>query len=334
MKLDESRIPQDGRIILIENKREFDFRVSTLPLLDNEKIVMRILDNTKGSPSLESLGFNEEALKIIKNNIKDTSGMFLVTGPTGSGKSTTIFSALGLLNKEGVNICTLEDPVEYFIKGINQSQVKPEIGYSFSTGLRSLLRQDPDIIMVGEIRDNETAELAIHAALTGHFILSTLHTNNALGAIPRLFDMKVEPFLLSSTLNTILSQRLCRKICSYCKTEDKVPSEIKDGIITEIKNINQSYLKKLYKKIDLENVKFYKGAGCPRCGNTGYYGRLAISEVIDINKKMKDLIMENKKINLEAIMETQNFITLKQDGILKVFEGITTIDELLRVLHD
>ncbi|MEK7203239.1 MAG: GspE/PulE family protein, partial [Patescibacteria group bacterium] len=226
LKLDETRVPQGGRIRFAFKDREIDLRISVLPLLDDEKVVMRILDISDRAPILEDLGFMGQGLDIIKRNIKKKNGLFLITGPTGSGKSTTLFSILNEINKEGVNITTLEDPVEYFIKGVNQSQIRPEIGYTFASGLRSFLRQDPDVIMVGEIRDNETADLAIHASLTGHFILSTLHTNNAIGAISRLMDMKIEPFLLGTTLNVIVAQRLGRKVCSHCKIEYKLPAEL------------------------------------------------------------------------------------------------------------
>ncbi len=332
LKLDETRIPQDGRIRSIVNGEKIDFRVSILPLLNDEKVVMRVLKTAKKALTLEQLGFLDKHLEIIKRNIKKTSGMFLVTGPTGSGKSTTLFSILNILNKEGVNISTLEDPIEYFIKGVNQSQVRPEVNFTFASGLRSLLRQDPDIIMVGEIRDNETAELAIHSALTGHFVLSTLHTNSAIGAIPRLLDMGVEPFLLSSTLNVVIAQRLVRKICPYCKKEVKIPEEELEKITEEIKKMPVEYLKKYPELNEVKKIKFYKGEGCNRCGGTGYFGRSVISETLDITEELREII--SKKVNLEednkAIIE-QGFITIKQDGIIKAIQGITTIEEIIRV---
>lgn len=336
LKLDETRIPQDGRIRLEIKEKKIDFRVSILPLMGEEKVVMRILDTTKGAPTLEDLGFDGRALRIIQENIKKTNGMFLVTGPTGSGKSTTLFSVLGMLNKEGVNISTLEDPVEYFVKGVNQSQIRPEIGYNFANGLRSLLRQDPDIIMVGEIRDNETAELAIHASLTGHFVLSTLHTNSAMGAIPRLLDMKVEPFLLGSTLNVIIAQRLARKNCLYCRKEEKLPVDILDDLKKEIKNVPTNIIKETIKDFaGVEKAIFYKGEGCPRCGNTGYSGRVAIVEALDINDKLKDIIMDkNKNLKMEDVKANQDFTNMKQDGILKVLRGETTMEEVLRIIED
>lgn len=334
LKLDETRMPQDGRIRININNQEIDLRISVLPLLNEEKIVMRILDVTKGAPSLEDLGFMGPGLKIILKNLAKNDGLFLVTGPTGSGKSTTLFSVLTSLNQEGINISTLEDPVEYYVKGVNQSQVKPEIGFTFASGLRSLLRQDPDVIMVGEIRDNETAELGIHASLTGHFVLSTLHTNDALGAIPRLLDMKVEPFLLGSTLNVILAQRLARKICEHCKAEQKLPQDIVDDIKRELEITPVAVIKQMLPNFDIKKIKFYKGKGCARCGSTGYMGRVALAEVLDVNDAIKAIIMDNKKnITLDDLVKNQNFITMKQDGIIKVLLGLTTIEEVLRTVN-
>ena len=333
LKLDETRIPQGGRIRMVLDDKEVDLRVSILPLLDDEKVVMRILDVNRGAPTLEDLGFLGNGLEKIKENIKKKEGMFLITGPTGSGKSTTLFSILNGINKEDVNIVTLEDPVEYFIKGINQSQIRPEIGYTFASGLRSFLRQDPDVIMVGEIRDNETAELAIHASLTGHFVLSTLHTNDALGTIPRLLDMGIESFLLGSTLNVVVAQRLGRKICSHCKAEEILPAELMKGISEEINNIPATILKEMLIGVDLKNLKFYKGRGCSRCGNTGYAGRIALIEVLDITDEIRAITMEGKKnLTLEEVRKTQQFTTIKEDGIIKVLLGLTSMEEVLRIL--
>lgn len=334
LKFDETRMPQDGRIRVNISSKNIDLRISILPLLNEEKVVMRILDVTRGAPTLEQLGFMGAGLKIIKKNLEKTDGMFLITGPTGSGKSTTLFSVLTNLNEEGINISTLEDPVEYFVQGVNQSQVKPEIGFTFASGLRSLLRQDPDIVMVGEIRDNETAELAIHASLTGHFVMSTLHTNDVLGAIPRLLDMAVEPFLLGSTLNIVLAQRLGRKICEYCKTEYKLPAEVVADIKKELASTPPAVINEIVPDFDIKKIKFYKGKGCARCGATGYTGRIALAEVLDVNDKIKEIIM-NKQINLTLadLIKNQNFITMKQDGIIKVLLGLTTMEEVLRTIH-
>lgn len=334
LKLDETRMPQDGRIRVNISSKDIDLRISILPLLNEEKVVMRILDVTRGAPTLEQLGFMGAGLKIIKKSLTKTDGMFLITGPTGSGKSTTLFSVLTDLNEEGINISTLEDPVEYFVQGVNQSQVKPEIGFTFASGLRSLLRQDPDVVMVGEIRDNETAELAIHASLTGHFVMSTLHTNDVLGAIPRLLDMAVEPFLLGSTLNIVLAQRLGRKICEYCKTEYKLPAEVVADIKKELANTPLAAINEMMPGFDVKKIKFYKGKGCARCGATGYTGRIALAEVLDVNDKIKEIIM-NKQTNLTLadLIKNQNFITMKQDGIIKVLLGLTTMEEVLRTIH-
>jgi type IV pilus assembly protein PilB len=257
-----------------------------------------------------------------------------VTGPTGSGKSTTLFGLLDLLNKEGVNISTLEDPVEYQMKGISQSQIRPEIGYTFATGLRSFLRQDPDIIMVGEIRDQETGELSIHAALTGHLVLSTIHTTSALGAIARMVDMKVEMFLLGSTLNTIIAQRLVRKICPKCKDETEVFSEQKKALMEELAEVPPDYIKEMIPDLSWDNLKLYKGKGCPSCGNTGYTGRLCIAEVVDINEHLKRLILDGKMISKEDVRKHQVFTSMKQDGFIKVILGQTSMEEVLRVMRD
>lgn len=335
LKLDETRIPQDGRIRLIISDKEIDFRVSILPLVGSEKVVMRILDTTKGAPKLEELGYQGQQLTVILENLKRTDGMFLITGPTGSGKSTTLFAVLDLLNKEGVNISTLEDPVEYQMKGANQSQIRPEIGYTFSTGLRSFLRQDPDIIMVGEIRDEETAELAIHAALTGHFVLSTIHTTDSIGAISRFIDMGVAPFLLGSTLHTIIAQRLARKICEFCKEPVLIPIEYQQEIEKELEVLSDEYLKELIINFDRKKFSFYHGKGCAKCGNTGYSGRVAVCEVLDINNTLKEKILNGQiHINLEEIRLSQKFLTMKQDGVIKLLQGKITMEEILRVMKD
>ncbi|MBN2884701.1 type II/IV secretion system protein [Patescibacteria group bacterium] len=338
LKLDETRIPQDGRIRLLVNGRPIDFRISTLPLSGHEKVVMRILDNTKGAPNLEDLGFNVNSLRVITNAIKKTSGIILVTGPTGSGKTTTLYALLGILNKDGVNISTLEDPIEYEMKGVNQSQVRPQVGFTFANGLRSLLRQDPNIIMVGEVRDEETAELSIHASLTGHLVISTLHTNDAIGAVFRLLDMKIERFLLASTLKTVVAQRLARRLCEKCKKELVLPKSELDALAADLKEVPESILKEelpgLVNLDDLSAYKFYQPVGCSHCGNTGFTGRVAVSEVIDINENLKNIINENdEKFNLEAVKKSQDFISIKQDGAIKVLKGLTTMEEILRVIE-
>ncbi len=330
LKIDETRIPQDGRIRLTIADKGIDFRVSIIPLINQEKVVMRILESPDKAPSFEDLGFMGLALVQMNKNLKRPHGMYLVTGPTGSGKSTTLFSALSTLNREGVNISTLEDPVEYRIEGINQSQVRSELGFSFATGLRSLLRQDPDIIMVGEIRDKETSQLAIHAALTGHFVLTTLHTNDAIGAIPRFMDMGAEPFLLATTLNIIIAQRLVRKICPNCKVKDEVPPEVREEFKNGLSGLPE---KAWYKGVrENEGMIFYKGKGCTQCGNSGYKGRLAIAEVLTVTIRIRELIARGFTTKeVEEELRNQNFITLKQDGCMKAFLGLTTVEEILRV---
>lgn len=328
LKLDETRKPQDGRIRLTIDEKDIDFRVSTLPLFEGEKVVLRILDTSFEVPSLDQLGFNEIYIEEIKKLITKPHGLILLSGPTGSGKTTTLYTILAMLNQEGVNIVTLEDPIEYYMVGINQSQINPEVGYTFASGLRAVLRQDPNVVMVGEIRDKETTELAIHASLTGHLILSTLHTNDALGAIPRLIDLDAEPFLLSSVLNLIIAQRLARKICPDCKKEAVIPPAILKRLKEEIDKIPKKYLK----DINISNLKFYKGAGCPHCGNLGYQGRIAVSELVAINQELREIINEGGDTVLaQKVLAKQDFITLSQDCLIKALKGMTTVDEVMRV---
>lgn len=334
LKLDESRSPQDGRIRLTVSNREVDFRVSSMPLLNQEKIVMRVLDSSKGIVSLDKLGFVGQPAEVMNESFKKTSGIMLVTGPTGSGKSTTLYSLLSILNKEERNIITLEDPIEYQLKGINQSQVRPEVGFTFASGLRSILRQDPDIIMVGEIRDNETAELAIHSALTGHLVLSTLHTNDALGTIARLLDMQVEPFLLSSVLNLALAQRLARRICSYCPVEETLEPGFLVQIKEKIAKIPVDLIKKVIPNFDINTIKFSRGQGCSHCGNTGYHSRISVAEVIDFNQGMRELLVKKQgAVRIEDVQANQPFLTMEQDGLIKAIQGLTTIEEVMRVIQ-
>lgn len=320
-KLDiaERRLPQDGRIKLkLGKKREIDFRVSTLPTLFGEKTVLRILDKSNLQVDLTKLGFLQEQLDDFMTAIEKPYGMVLVTGPTGSGKTTTLYSALNHLNKPGTNIMTAEDPVEYNFMGINQVQVKEEIGLTFAASLRSFLRQDPDIIMVGEIRDFETAEIAVKAALTGHLVLSTLHTNDAPGTISRLMNMGIEPFLVSSSVILILAQRLARKICPHCKVEENisVPAMQKIGFSEE----------------EAKTVKCFKGAGCAECNNSGYKGRIALYEVMPINDDIKDLILEGASSGeIKKTAVRLGVKTLRMSGLTKVREEVTSVEEVLRV---
>jgi type IV pilus assembly protein PilB len=333
LKLDETRVPQDGRISLNVDGRDIDFRVSVMPLMGQEKVVMRILDVSRGAPTLETLGFAQNHYSVLKKAIERTSGLILITGPTGSGKTTTLYSLLTLLNKEDVNISTLEDPVEYFLKGINQSQVRPEVNFTFATGLRSLLRQDPDIMMVGEIRDNETAELAVHAALTGHLVLSTLHTNDAVGTIPRLLDMKTEPFLLSSSLALVVAQRLVRLNCTHCLAEEVVGQDILTEIRQAIAKVPVDILKERLPDYNPDKLIFQRGTGCAYCGQTGYRSRSVIAEVLDANEQIREMILEHKNFSQEAVQVTQPFITMEQDGFIKALQGLTTVEEVMRVIQ-
>ncbi len=334
LKLDETRIPQDGRIKMTIGKNMIDFRISTLPLLDQEKVVMRILDTSGSLPTLVKLGFRDRYITIIERNIRKPHGLFLITGPTGSGKTTTLYSVLAMRNEETVNISTLEDPIEYYLPGVNQSQVRSEIGFTFAAGLRALLRQDPNIIMVGEIRDTETGELAVHAGLTGHLVFSTLHTRNAFGAIPRLIDMKLEPFLLASTLNLVMAQRLVRTICEYCKDRVEMPSDLEKRVRDDLKKIPESAFPF---KVDLANPKpllFFRGKGCPRCGQTGYKGRTTIAEVLEITRDLETSIAEHKFNELNQKLIDAGTLTMRQDGLFKALEGGTTVEEVFRATQE
>jgi type IV pilus assembly protein PilB len=328
LKIDESRLPQDGRFHMEVGKKAVDLRVSILPLINGEKIVMRILDKSTKAPTLDQLGVRGRSLAWVNDNLKKSHGIFLITGPTGSGKSTTLYSILSMLNTTSVNIITLEDPVEYFIEGVNQSQINPDIGLTFATGLRSILRQDPNIIMVGEIRDKETAELAVQAALTGHLVFSTLHTNNAIGAIPRLIDMGMEPFLLVASINVVAAQRLVRKICPDCRAEDPLTKVVEEEIKKELVGVPDDY----FEGLDKKNFKIFKGGGCEKCAHTGYRGRLGLFEVLPSNEQIQDLILSKSSVH-KIYDEAQKIgmISLKQDGIIKVLRGDTTMEEVIRV---
>lgn len=337
LKLDEHRLPQDGRFKIETESEKVSFRVSILPVFDGEKAVLRLLpENIKGI-SLETLGFTENDLDILHRAIKKPVGMILATGPTGSGKTTTLYSILEILNTPAVNISTIEDPIEYRVARVNQSQVKPEIGFSFASGLRSLLRQDPDIIMVGEIRDNETASLAINASLTGHLVLSTLHTNSAAGALPRLLDMKIEPFLITSTINIIIAQRLVRTLC-----KNKEPYILTQDELEELgKNINLDEMLKILKKEklvgpkdDWKNIEFYKPVPS-KDFEDGYSGRVGIHEMLQMSETIKHLVMSNSTADdIENQAKKDGMKTMFQDGIIKAVQGLTTIEEILRVTRE
>lgn len=328
LKIDETRVPQDGRFEVLLMGRGIDVRVSTLPTVHGEKVVMRILDKSQKILSLEDLGMHGMSFDTTMEAITKPWGIILATGPTGCGKSTTLNAIINRLNTPGVNIVTLEDPVEYETPGVNQCQVKPDIGFSFASGLRSVLRQDPNVIMVGEIRDGETAGMATHAALTGHLVLSTLHTNDTAGALPRLINMGVEPFLITSALNLVMAQRLIRTICPKCKEEIKLPTKLIDQLKAELDKIPESNTKDRA-RITPE-FKFYYGRGCKECTN-GFRGRIGIFEVMTISNEIEELAIGKRPANeIKVASVKAGMITMKQDGILKALAGETTIDEVLQ----
>ncbi len=340
LKVDEHRLPQDGRFKISTKEYKVSFRVSIIPTFDGEKIVMRLLSEKAQVLTLEQLGLQPSALDTIKRNISKPHGMILVTGPTGSGKTTTLYTVMNILNRPEVNIVTIEDPIEYRMPRVNQSQVNPKIGYTFAAGLRAFLRQDPNIIMVGEIRDQETAEIAIHAAMTGHLVLSTLHTNDAVTTLPRLSDMGVPAFLVASTTNVIIAQRLVRKICPNCiqsyKLDKQTITELKQQL--DLENIMQTLEEKkiiINAKQGIEALLFYRGKGCKQCSNSGYKGRLGIYEVLEITQEMSELILKKSSpTELKKQAEKQNMLTIIEDGFIKAKNGITTIEEIMRVTKE
>jgi type IV pilus assembly protein PilB len=330
LKIDEQRKPQDGRFSILEQDKKIDFRVSTFPTQYGEKVVLRILDTSNGIRSLEQLGFIGPKAEAVQEAIKKPFGMILLTGPTGSGKSTTVYTLLSQINTEDVNIVTLEDPIEYYLSGINQSQVRPDINYTFATGLRSILRQDPDVIMVGEIRDGETAGLAVQSALTGHIVFSTLHTNDAPGAIPRLVDMGVEPFLLSASLQVVIAQRLVRKLCDYCKQEIEISEQEKKYIMESLNTLDTNYINSIYSG-NFDTM--YKPVGCSKCTN-GFKGRMAIFEVVVMTEELRAIVEKNSGGDeIMNYLQSHNYVTLKQDGIFKVLLGHLSFSELLTMVE-
>lgn len=335
LKIDEKRIPQDGRFKVEVGGREIDLRVATMPTSFGEKVAIRLLEETSTIPTLDQLGMRGTALKRMEDSMRRPNGIILVTGPTGSGKTLTLAAALSKVNTPRLNIVTVEDPVEVRIPGINQTQINPAAGLTFAAGLRAFLRQDPNIIMVGEVRDNETAELAVHAALTGHLVFSTLHTNSASGALPRLIDMRIEPFLLTSTVIAIGAQRLVRKVCAECKTEYEAPPEI----VKQIKETLGSFYQKTAKTEKKDKLILFKGGSkgveCKTCAGSGYSGRSGIFEVLLMSDTISRLVLERRPTSeIEAQAVKEGMITLVQDGFMKVLEGLTSIEEVLRVAKE
>lgn len=354
LKIDERRAPQDGRFKIKLNQNTFAFRVSTLPISDGEKVVMRVLSESSEALTLRQLGMWGKSLEIIDKAIHQPNGMMLVTGPTGSGKSTTLFSVLSILNTPNVNISTIEDPVEYKIPGVNQTQTNPKAGMTFASGLRALLRQDPNVIMVGEIRDGETANLGVQAALTGHMVFSTLHTNNAATCLPRLLDMKIEPFLIASTVNAVIGQRLVRRLCKQCRERVEMPKDLQQQIF-DLLHINQEFdnakMHRLEKRAkedgvgeDVElsttedNITHYWKAhegGCEHCNHTGYKGRVGIYEVLDNTVEIQKMIISAataNEIQDQAIKE--DMIIMRTDGIIKALRGMTSFEEVFGATKD
>jgi len=340
LKVDEHRLPQDGRFKIATKDYKVSFRVSIIPAFDGEKIVMRLLNEKAQILTLEQLGLQVKSLELIKRNIAKPHGMVLVTGPTGSGKTTTLYTILSMLNTPKVNVITIEDPIEYRLPRVNQSQVNQKIGYTFATGLRAFLRQDPDIIMVGEIRDQETAEIATHAAMTGHLVLSTLHTNDAVTTLPRLAEMGVPSFLIASTTNIIIAQRLMRKICPNCiqsyKPDKQTIKELEQQL--DIKSIMASLQKEkaiMDAKKGLSSLLFYRGKGCKQCDNSGYKGRIGIYETLEITEPMSELILKKaNRTEIKKQAESQGMLTVVEDGFIKAKNGITTIEEVVRVTKE
>ena len=353
LKIDERRVPQDGRFKIKVSGKQYALRVSTLPIADGEKIVMRVLDESNQAISLEKLGYWGLSLATIKNAMAQPNGMILVTGPTGSGKSTSLFSVLSELNTPDVNISTIEDPVEYKIPGVNQTQTNAKAGMTFASGLRALLRQDPNIIMVGEIRDGETANLGVQAALTGHLVFSTLHTNNAATCLPRLLDMDIEPFLIASTVEAVIGQRLVRRLCQSCR-QAYTPSQEELNYITQMFNITPESMPHLHEleeqaasesiggdtpmgTTDATIVQLWKPSpeGCDECGHNGFKGRVGIDEVLGISVAIQKMITANATSNdIQEQAISEGMITMQMDGLIKSFRGVTTIEEILRATRE
>ncbi len=329
LKINITDKPQDGRVTLRLGASSLDVRVSTLPTIHGESVVMRILHSGSKGVTYDELGLRGSAYEALKKEVTRPNGMIITTGPTGSGKTTTLYAILRTLNKPGVKIITLEDPIEIKMEGINQSQVDISKDYTFAKGLRSILRQDPDICMVGEIRDLESAEIAIQAALTGHLMLSTIHTNSASGVIPRFMSMGVKPFLLAPALNAVIGQRLVRRICSSCIVED----QINEAVLSQAKELLLKLPEIEKQKIDLNNLHFYKGSGCEECSGLGYKGRVGIYEIFTMNKEIEQIILSSEvsEYRIQELAQKQGMVTMAQDGVLKAMDKVTTLEEVFRV---
>ena len=334
LRLDETRIPQDGRFSAEVSGRVVDFRVSTFPTRLGEKLVMRVLDPSIAIQNFSELGLVGRNLTIFKEALNKPFGMILISGPTGSGKSTTLYNALSSVDREGLNVVSLEDPIEYHIEGISQSQIHQEIGYTFSSGLRYVLRQDPDIIMVGEVRDSETAELVTHAALTGHIVFTTIHTNNAIGVIPRLVDMGVPSFLIPSAVALMVAQRLVRRLCPYCKVPIDSPPKLNELIGRAIKAMPDQTRSSFGLRIQ-DKYELWNSPGCDKCSRKGTIGRIGIFEVLMMTRELKRMIYtEAREPEIEAEAQRQGMITLLQDGVIKALQGIVALEEVLRVVEE
>ncbi len=331
LKINVTAKPQDGRFTIKLPEGDVDVRVSVMPTVYGESVVMRLLHQSREGLSLDSLGIRGSAYETLLNEIKRPNGMIITTGPTGSGKTTTLYAAMHLLNKPDVKIITLEDPVEYKMEGVNQSQIDKSKDYTFAKGLRSILRQDPDIAMVGEIRDLETADIAIQAALTGHLMLSTLHTNSAFGAVPRFLSMGVKPFLLAPALNVVMGQRLVRKLCESCKTKEILD----ESSSKKVQEIISTIPEKEKKEVSVANLIFYKGAGCDECHGLGYKGRVGIYEIFPIDDDVEKYILEGKvsEHDIREIAIQRGVLTMVQDGVLKALDGMTSLEEVFRVIQ-
>jgi len=329
LKINITTQPQDGRFTINLPEDKVDVRVSTIPTAYGESVVMRLLRSSATGLNFDDLGLRGQAYQDLKKQIERPNGMIITTGPTGSGKTTTLYAILNKLNNSATKIITLEDPIEYKLKGINQSQIDHKAGYDFANGLKAILRQDPDVVMVGEIRDFETADIAINAALTGHLVLSTIHTNSAAGAIPRFLAMGVKPFLLAPALNSIIGQRLVRKICPYCKEEDPLEADT----LARVKKTLATLSPASGYQVDLNNLKFYRGRGCDHCSNLGYQGRIGIYEILNLNEEIEQILLSGKvsEYGIQDVAVKNGMVLMVQDGLLKALDGITTVSEVFAV---